>query len=478
MDPRKPRRAIFEGLAAAAVALAAILASGPLWAQVTPTPAGALERAAALIQDREFDQAEAVLRELLAVDPANRRARELLAFALESRGDLDGEREVRSALASEFPTDASIQADYGRVLERSGKEREALAVYRRARDLSADRSAPELDAAIDRMTGRTAVEVGMPVMVMSDPDASASRAQAGVAVPLGSQNHLALLATHQAAEGSHNTNTTASDAFALSLVLRNRSGASMTVGPRVHVISPEGGAGGDTGIGGAIAGRVPLGRWFEADASGEIETPWDESAVTVLHGGRTTAAEGHLYAHLFSRRVLLQVGARRRRLSILAADPDSTDRPEARQDLLVGGADVVLWRKPGAAVRGEMLDDTLDAPAALSSAITLGYRRYAITTHTTPEFAAQIGLAPRGAVDEASLALTVASPRGHVGLDLRGGLGRDAARDAQMWRAEGALIFAPRASIRCELGYERATEFATGLTGRRRRGWLSFHVDL
>src|SRR5881396_4049963 len=75
MNPGSQGRSVCERLAAAAVALAAILASGPLWAQVTPTPAGALERAAALIQDREFDQAEAVLRELLAVDRANRRAR-------------------------------------------------------------------------------------------------------------------------------------------------------------------------------------------------------------------------------------------------------------------------------------------------------------------------------------------------------------------------------------------------------------------
>ena len=113
-----------------------------------------------------------------------------------------------------------------------------------------------------------------------------------------------------------------------------------------------------------------------------------------------------------------------------------------------------------------------------TSAIVLGYRHYDVSTRTTPEFAAQIGLAPRGSVDEASVALTVASRRGHLGLDLHGGLGRDASRQARMWRAGGALIFAPKAAIRCELGYEGATEFVTGLSGRRRKAWLSFHVDL
>src|SRR5438093_646723 len=197
MNPDSPRRWVCERLAAAAVALAAFLSSGPVRGQVTLAPPGEpgeMERAEALIQDREFGQAEGVLREILEVDPPNRRAKEMLAFALESQGDLDGEREVRSALASEFPDDASVQADYGRVLERSGQEREALARYRLARDLSVDRSSPELDAAIERMTGRTAVEVGVPLTVLSDPDATASRVQAGVAVPFGSPDHLSHIA--------------------------------------------------------------------------------------------------------------------------------------------------------------------------------------------------------------------------------------------------------------------------------------------
>ena len=65
-----------------------------------------------------------------------------------------------------------------------------------------------------------------------------------------------------------------------------------------------------------------------------------------------------------------------------------------------------------------------------------------------------------------------------MGLELRAGLARDSARQARMWRAGGALIFAPKAAIRCELGYEGATEFVTGLSGRRRKVWVSFHVDL
>ena len=153
-------------------------------------------------------------------------------------------------------------------------------------------------------------------------------------------------------------------------------------------------------------------------------------------------------------------------------------RAEAWQSLWVVGADVVLWSKPAAAVRGEMLDEKLMAPATMSSALTLAYRHYDVSTRTTPEFNALIGLAPRGSVDEASIAATLASPRGNLGIELRGGLARDSARRAQMWRAGGVLMWVPKQMTRFALGYEEATEVATGLVGQRRLGWLSFHVDL
>jgi tetratricopeptide (TPR) repeat protein len=475
------------------LALVVMTANGRAWGQAvfTPTPAATragarqhqesapLERASTVIQRREFEQAAVILRELLSVDPDNRNAKELLAFALESMRDLAGERQVRSALAAEYPDDARIQADYGRVLERSGDEAGALRAYRRARELRAGTSAPELDAAIARMRGRTALEVGTPLAVMSDPEAAASCVQAGAAVPFGSRHHLALLGTHAVAEGKRSAHaTTASDVLALSVVLQDVAGTSWTVGPRLHVVSPRGSAHPDLGVGGVIAGRAPFGSSLEAEWRAEVETPWDEAPLAVLRGGRTTAAEGHLYTHGFARRLLLQAGARARQLSILAADPRSTARPEAWQSLWVAGADFVLWRKPGDAVRGEMLDEALIAPVRLSPAVTLAYRHYEVATRTTPEFAAQIGLLPRGSVDEASVATTVTSARGHVGLELHAGLGRDAARQARMWRAGGALILAPKSATRFALGYEGSTEVVTGLVGQRRAGWLSFHVDL
>ncbi|HKQ20325.1 MAG TPA: tetratricopeptide repeat protein, partial [Candidatus Eisenbacteria bacterium] len=81
--------------------------------QASPASADSMERAVALIQSRSFEQAAVMLRHIVSTDPANRRAKEMLAFALESRGDLEGERQVRSTLAARFPDDPRIQTDYG-----------------------------------------------------------------------------------------------------------------------------------------------------------------------------------------------------------------------------------------------------------------------------------------------------------------------------------------------------------------------------
>jgi hypothetical protein len=470
------RSRTFQRLATAVLTLVLLTAGGRAWAQAPPAAADSLERAAALVQAGAFDQAAALLRRLVSADPSKRRAKEMLAFALESSGDLNGERRVRSDLALESPDDPRIQADYGRVLERSGDDSGALRAYRRARGLSAYPSALELDAAIERMRGRTAVEVGTPAALMSDPDATASRIQLGASVPLGSRYYMVLLGSHYAANGRTIPERTTADAIAFCFSSPRGAGATWTAGPSMHATSPASGAKIDAAAGGAIAGRVPIGPRVEVDGKAEVEVPWDETAITVLRGGRTTVAEGHVYLHGFSRRLLLQAGARRRGLSIAARDPRSA-RPESWQSLWLAGADVVLWARPRAAVRGEMLDETLTAPTTMSSAVTVAYRHYDLSSQTTPEFTALIGLVPRGLVDEGSIVSTVASPGGHVGLELRGGVARDSERNSRLSRGGGSLVWAPASTTRLAFGYDEATEFASGFIGRSRAGRLSVHVD-
>jgi tetratricopeptide (TPR) repeat protein len=453
------------------------VAAPPVGAQAasTPAPAGTLERAEALIRSGEPQPAIGMIRAFLAVDPTNRRARELLAFALESAGDLDEERQVRSALARDYPSDPRIQADYGRVLERSGEESGALRAYRRARALSGGAPAPELDAAIERMKGRTAVEVEAPLDVMSDPDASASRARAGAAIPFGARAHLALLATRTAADARTGPAATTSTALALS-VAESGPRVSWAAGPVLSAIRSQGATRTENAAGASIAARAGFGQWLVADGRAEVETPWDEAAVTMLNGGRTTSAEAHLYSHWFSQRLLLQAGARRRRLSILGVEPGAS-RPRGWQSLWLAGADATIWRS-SAAVRGEMLDESMIERTTIGSALTLAYRHYDVTSRTSSDFAAVVALAPAASVDEGSIRGSLALPRGQLGIEADAGLGFDSARWARQRRAGGALTWAPLPAARFALGYEEATESVTGLYGRRRAGWLSVHANL
>src|SRR5258705_2589579 len=115
MDPGQRRRFDCGRLGMAALALALVTAGGRAWGQAPSAPAGTVERAAVLVKNRSFEQAATMLRRLLSVDPANRRAKEMLAFDLESMGDLKGERQGRSALAAENPSDPRVQTHYGRV---------------------------------------------------------------------------------------------------------------------------------------------------------------------------------------------------------------------------------------------------------------------------------------------------------------------------------------------------------------------------
>ena len=156
----------------------------------------------------------------------------------------------------------------------------------------------------------------------------------------------------------------------------------------------------------------------------------------------------------------------------------STNRAPAWQSLWLLGADAVLWRGPNTAMSGEMLDESLIAPTAVSSAMTVAYRHYDVTSRATPGFAAVIGLVPRASVDEASITTTLAAPGGRLGVELRAGLARDFGRQDRIWRAGGSLIWAPTPATRFSLGYEGATEVASGLVGQSHTGRVSFHADL
>jgi hypothetical protein len=435
-----------------------------------------LDRAAQLIEARAVDQAMTLLDGLLAGDPANRRARELLAFAFESAGDFKRELRVRAALAADYPNDAQIQAAYGRVLERTGDERAALAENLRARELGG--ADAEVKEAIDRLRGRTAVEVGGAAAVLTDPAATAGRIQIGLAVPLATRVHLALLDAYYVVADATTPRSSKIVAVAPSIVLRSPNGAWLAAGPRLnHTILT--GSAGDVAIGGALAGTAPLGSHVTVELRADGETLWDDAAIALLHGGRQTGGIGRLYVHALERRLLLQAGVQARLLSLLVAPPgELAVRAGARQALVVAGADVVVWPRQGGEVRGEILDDAFIAPSSLPTAITASYRHYQAYAENSTAFATIVALPDRVAIDEASGRVSLVSPNRALGMELRGGVGRDSAHDAWLWRAGGAVLWAPTSAIRFALRYDHATQLIPGYAGSREEGWISCHVDL
>src|SRR5262249_2943610 len=91
----------------------------------------ALNQADGHLLNKDWEGGAKVLHTYLALDPKNVRGREMLGWALEASGDLDGELDVRRGLALDQPTSAN-QRDYGRALERASNFRAARTEYERA----------------------------------------------------------------------------------------------------------------------------------------------------------------------------------------------------------------------------------------------------------------------------------------------------------------------------------------------------------
>lgn len=470
------RRRFPERLAAAGLAFAVAL--GRAGAVEGAASSATLGHAEALLRVGDFARAEDELRRFLRRDPQHRWAREMLAFALESRGDLEGELRIRAALAAETPSDSRAQWNFGRALERFGDYGGALAAYRRAEAADGESEGEaELEAAIDRLEGRTAVEVATVASTEVDPNATASRIQGGAAVPVASLAHVAVVAGGRRTFGHADAGSAVDGAITASLVLEHPSGAALVAGPRFHATRVDEVASADLALGGALSGRLPLGTYFTLEAAGELDAPWDDSATAVRHGGRSTGAGGFLHAHLLSWRLLLQAGMRARRFTVVSISDPATDRPEATQTLFVGGVDVVVWRNVDRVVPGEMLDDALALPAALTEAITVGYRHYEAFTDAESAFEERIVLVERGSIDEASVGAAFVPGGGPVGLEVRAGLGRDASRDAIIARVGPGVVWAPTRTVRLSARYEGTNETAGGFAGQRHGGWVGAHVD-
>jgi Flp pilus assembly protein TadD len=442
----------------------------------------ALNQADAHLMNKDWDGGERVLRRYTERDPKNVRAREMLAWALEAKGDLDGELVVRQSLAADVPT-ATNHRDYGRALERAADFRAARDQYDGA--LRAGGTDPDgsLATSAERMRYRTTPEVGGGFSGRADPQASALRAQVGAALPFGRRHNLSLTAWRDNSRGGSPQASGSVTGLGSSVMLAARSGTSLMVGADVRYGSSSVGDHGTVYAsaqswqpGAQAEVDSPLGSHVQVNVHGDLNGQWSEAPVTIQEGGTVTGMTGHVFLFPTDRRLLLDAGAQVRRLGL--APRDDARSPQADQTLLFAGGDVILWSNSTRLLRGEALDERMVRRTYLNDAGILSYRHYELFTDAEPAFFSRIGLAKRASIDNGSMVFRKVFAQGRAGVDLRGGLGYDNQRTRVLSQGGASLVFAPSWASRLSLSYDIARETATGLTGTLHTGWVTYHADL
>ncbi len=445
----------------------------------------ALNQAEAHLLAKDWPGAVRVLRRFLAQRPDHRRAREMLAWALEAGGDLDGELAVRRKLAADASSAQAVR-DYGRALERARDERGAFAAYRRATALDGSPDAI-LVAARDRMRFRTTPEVAGGLILRSEPAATGQHVRAGAALPFGSRHLFSLLGWHDTTSGGFPAASAKVTGISGALALEARWGGRLTLGGQVHgfdrtaALTEQSLPGGNRlAWGQTVAVETPLGALVKLDLRGERDNQWNEASIAIQEGGQVTGLTGHVYITPipWTRRLLIDTGVQARRLRLAVNDETATRGPAATQLMGWGGADLVVWHDPSRVLRGEILDDNLVRNTEISDAVTLSYRHYELFGQSDSAFLARIALTDRSSVDMGSLVARTTLDTRWLALVIRAGIGYDHARGKSLSQAGGSLYAMVTNASRLMLSYDLAQETSTGLVGTRHTGWVVYHADL
>ncbi|HEU5060383.1 MAG TPA: hypothetical protein VFU21_27820, partial [Kofleriaceae bacterium] len=372
--------------------------------------------------------------------------------------------------------------DHARALERSGLYRAAIARYQQALEDDQLGAQPALElgarAALARLTHRISPELAAAAGTYRDPSGSLHRLRTGAAVSAVDQVSLSLVASMDwadkgAAPGATPTGGVRIATLDASAIAGegNLVAAALTVSGSWFSFDDSDGR---ARVGTSFDVRAGEGRRLQLRASGDLNMPWRETASTMREGGRETGATAMTYALPFGDRVILGAGAR---LRSLALEPIMEVDASGSQTMLIGGADWLVWAPSTRLTRGQFLDEELRwGSSRLADSLTLSYRHY--EAFTEDDFAGRLVLAERGTVDELSAVARNSWPDGWFGFEVRGGAGRDWARDVRLWRAGGSLLVTPLETLRGSLSYDYAEESTSGFAGVRHTAWGSIHVDL
>ncbi|HEY6477901.1 MAG TPA: hypothetical protein VI456_15095 [Polyangia bacterium] len=451
----------------------------------------ALNQADAHLLNKDWEGGARLLRRYLTLDPKNVRGREMLAWALEADGDLDGELAVRRGLAEDQPT-AANQYDYGRALERATNYRAASTAYSAALN-NGDAADNTVRTSYDRMHFRVTPELSGGGWYRSDPQAWDWRVQAGGALPFGTHHQAGFLVWHDASTDwnanqvvganvlRESGSVTGLGAYAM---LGRRSGTSVLLGSdvRYSTTTGENSAGaqlyGPTqqlAFGGQGEADTPVTGFMQLNLHLDLNEQWNDAPVTIHEGGTMTGATGHLYLFPKSRVVLLDSGAQVRRLSLRPLE-SGDPTPVAPQLLFWAGVDFNLWSDSTRIIRGESLDERMVRRRALNDAGVLAYRHYENFADVPADF--RIALQSRNSIDNGTFILRKAFLTGRAGVEAHGGLGYDNVQDQVLAQAGGALLVASSWSTRLTISYDYIHQTTTGLPGTLQIGWIAFHADL
>jgi tetratricopeptide (TPR) repeat protein len=466
---------------------------GPMWPAAPKLDAEvALNQADAHLLNKDWEGGAQVLRRYLALDPQNVRGREMLAWALEADGDLDGELAVRRSLVADHPT-AANQKDYGRALERASNYRGAEAQYGAAL-ADGDGADNTLRTSYDRMHYRVTPELAGGGWYRSDPQAWDWRLQAGGALPFGTHHQAGFLFWHDASTDWNANQVVGPDVLRETgsvtglggyAMFGRRSGASLLFGADARFSSTTGddaagvqvyGPRRGFGFGGQSELDAPLAKILQVNLHLDVNEQWNDAPVTIHEGGTMTGATGHVYLFPRSRVVLVDSGAQVRRLGLSPLQAgDAT--PTANQALFWTGIDFNLWSDASGLVRGESLDERMVRARPLNDAGVLAYRHYENFASLSRNF--RVSLYPRDSIDNGTLILRKAFAHGRAGAELHGGFGYDNAQNQVLAQAGGVLVVASTWSTRLTVSYDWIHQTATvGLPGTLQIGWVAFHADL
>lgn len=411
----------------------------------------------------DWSAAEARLEAFLRDHPEHQRARDMLAWVLESRGKLDEELAVRGALANEWSTDPGrLTAEHARVLERDHQYPEALKAYRRADGLGVD-----VAESIDRLEGQLAPELAASVAVLSDPTGDRTVWSAGGSMVFAGRLRVSTSASYEAGEYDQLGKLVTGGAWGLYELGRGNEVGLGALAWNRH--------GDPTRFGARGLWRTSPRRVWRVFVRGELNSPWRESAAVVREGGTVDLVEAQVYAAPLTPRLVFTASGRARRLGLKGAGASVMDH--AQQLFGAVGADVIVSSNGSAVARGHILDEELVSPASVSNAIVLSYRHYEMSSNDP--FGTRLFLVERSRLDEMSAtARRVFDADGIVAAQAQAGLGYDDLRSTFQWRVGGQLYVSPTANSRLFASFESATESRTGLVGRRHQGMLGLHVDL